>query len=85
MKSKVTKFVNFGCWNYKCSSADSHIKKVMASVIEKDSEATFDFLIVNGDNYYQEKKSYDEIDQEGNPVTKEYKIVEKKNKTFKCN
>jgi hypothetical protein len=50
----MTKFINFGCWNkYGCSEASAFLKiKNEASKIND-----IDFIIVNGDNYYQDKKN----------------------------
>jgi hypothetical protein len=50
----MTKFINFGCWNkYGCVESSAFRKiKTEASKLND-----IDFIIVNGDNYYQDKKN----------------------------
>jgi hypothetical protein len=48
----MTKFINFGCWNkYGCSET-SAFKKIKD---EASKVNDIDFIIVTGDNYYQDK------------------------------
>jgi hypothetical protein len=48
----MTKFINFGCWNkYGCN-----INSAFYKVSHEASKITdIDFIVVNGDNYYQDK------------------------------
>lgn len=49
----MVKFINFGCWNKDGCSANSGLRKV---VKEASKYRDVDFCIINGDNYYQNKK-----------------------------
>jgi hypothetical protein len=61
-------FVNFGCWNKQLDI----VKKVKDSINETGG---FDFLIVNGDNYYQSKEKIKTKDENGDPINIKIKKV----------
>ena len=79
---ELTKFIQFGCWNN--INKEGCLEKVMSKLNEYVAEFKQDFIVVTGDNYYQQKEKKKEKDKEKDKDKKTETVVKEKKKEKKA-